>query len=467
MRGLKLMIILLMVGLCNVAEAQVGSLSGSWKGELKVMAQTLPLIFHFNPADGGWEGSMDSPAQGAKGIQMNKVLFANSKVELGIEQYLISYQGELKNDTIKGVFTQGQMDFPLILIKMVEEELSVKPKPQEPQEPYGYEVMQTSFSNLKSGISLKGTLTKPKGNGPFPAVVLVNGSGQQNRDAEIFGHKPFLVLADYLTQNGIAVLRYDERGVGASEGEFESATSFDFKQDASVAIEHLRKFPFVNQLKIGVIGHSEGGMIAWIMGAEDRGLNFIISLAGPVVPIPDLMMQQTQDVLRSNGASEELVAEQQKINQLIYTVFNETEDFDQLEENLSMALKRYWFNEYGADSVNNDQLQRLEEAYSKLITPWYHTFMRFDPKPYIQRTTIPALALFAENDVQVNGPVNREALEDIIQEEGQENIRLKVYPGLNHLFQQSETGGISEYALLEETFSEEVMQEMVEWINSL
>jgi len=460
---LKKLFFMAFVLISPFATAQEVSIEGIWKGELKVMAQKLPLIFHFEPIEDGWKGSMDSPAQGAKDIPLSKMVYHAPKMELEIDQYTISYEGELINDTIQGTFIQGGVEFPLNLVRMKENEEAFAPKPQEPRPPFDYDIIETSFTNLKAGITLKGTITKPKGMGPFPAVVLVSGSGKQNKNAEIFGHKPFWVIADYLTRNGIVVLRYDERGAGHSGGVFETATSFDFKNDATVALQHLKKYPFVNQLKSGVIGHSEGGMIAWMMAAEEKGVGFIISLAGPVVPIPELMMQQTQDVLKSSGASAELIEEQGNINKIIYEVFKETDDYRQLKKNLSTAVENYWRDQHETDSVNEVELQHLEKAYGQMVTPWFYSFLKFDPKPYILQTSIPALAVFGGKDVQVNGEINYAALEAL----KKVNIDMKLYPMLNHLFQKAESGAISEYANLQETFNEEVMKDLVAWIESL
>ncbi|WP_215223677.1 alpha/beta hydrolase family protein [Echinicola shivajiensis] len=446
---------------------QAQELQGSWKGELSIMARKLPIVFHFEQEAGEWKGSMDSPSQGAKGLAADKVLHAATMVSVELEKFKITYEGVLMNDTIKGTFTQSGVEIPLDLIRMAEEELLGAPKPQEPIEPFEYDVIETSFQNLKAGIKLKGTITKPKGMGPFPAVVLVSGSGEQNRNGEIFGHKPFLVIADYLTKNGIAVLRYDERGVGESEGDFAEANSFDFEKDAEVALNHLKKFPFVNQLKSGVIGHSEGGMIAWIMAAETKGMGFAVSLAGPTVPISELMMQQSQDVLESYGASEDLIEEQRKINEVLYKVFEETEDFNDLKGNLTVALRTHLQEVNKLDSLSQEQIQELEDAYSQMISPWYFNFMKFDPQPYIGQTKIPVLAIFAEKDIQVNGGINYQSLEEIKKNEGMDNISIKLYPGLNHLFQTAETGAIDEYAQIEETFNEEVLADIVAWINEL
>lgn len=453
--------------LITLISVQAQDLEGSWKGELSIMARKLPIIFHFEQIENEWKGSMDSPSQGAKGIHVDKVLHAAPMVSVELEKFKITYEGLLMNDTIKGTFTQSGVEIPLDLIRMAEEELLGTPKPQEPKEPYDYEVIETSFQNLKAGIMLKGTITKPKGMGPFPAVVLVSGSGEQNRNGEIFGHKPFLVIADYLTKNGIAVLRYDERGTGESEGVFEEASSFDFEKDAEVALNHLKKFPFVNQLKSGVIGHSEGGMIAWIMAAETKGMSFAVSLAGPTVPISELMMQQSQDVLTSYGASEDLIEEQRKVNKVLYKVFEETEDFDDLKGNLTAALRAHLQEVNKLDSMSQEQIQELEDAYSQMVSPWYFNFMKFDPQPYISQTKIPVLALFAEKDIQVNGGVNYQTLEEIKKQKGLDNISLTIYAGLNHLFQTAETGAIDEYAQIEETFNEEVLADIVTWIKDL
>ncbi|WP_162633307.1 alpha/beta hydrolase family protein [Echinicola strongylocentroti] len=445
----------------SVLCAQSGA-EGDWKGVLEVMGQKLPLVFHLNNTGEKWEGTMDSPAQGATGISLDEVLIDSLNVSLAINGLGIHYNGKMEHDTIRGTFSQGGMEIPLILARLPKGDSGMGRRPQEPKGPFDYDQIETSFDNVSEGITLKGTITKPNGTGPFPAVVLVSGSGPQNRNEEMFGHKPFLVLADYFTQNGIAVLRYDERGVGDSGGEFKDATTFDFADDAAAAMAHLRKFPFVDQLKVGVIGHSEGGMIAWMMAAKCKELRFAVSIAGPTVPVPQLMRQQAKDFLASVEGSEEQKKREEEVVGIIYDVLSHTNDYDSLEIVLPGRLDEYL--KHSGENYTEEELEDFVAKYANILNPWFFAFAKINLEEYIQKTEIPVLALFGDKDIQVNGSINAEFLERIKQENGKEDFTIKLYPDLNHLFQQSSTGAMAEYGVIEETFSEEAMEDIVEWV---
>jgi uncharacterized protein len=439
-------------------------LQGSWSGTLEVMGQRLPLNFHFEPAGDDWQGTMDSPNQGAKGIKMSKVLFNGMMLTFEVAMAGITYEGIWAEPGFKGTFKQGAMEFPLDLKRMEIQGAPEPPKrPQTPNGPFDYEIIETNFKNLAEEITLFGTLTKPRGDGPFPAVVLVTGSGPQNRNSEIFGHQSFWVIADYLTRNGIAVLRYDERGVGESDGVFENATSVDFKTDAQLAVEHLRKFPWTDQAKVGVIGHSEGGLISWMMGAEGKGLDFIISLAGPVVPIPQLMAKQTADVSRSVGNPKELVERQVSINGKLYQVIAESNSAAEAKEKIDLLAEEMLL-EYGLEGEQaNQQRQALKEAFSNSLSPWFYNFIRTNPEQYIEKIKLPVFAAFGEKDIQVNAAQNANRLQELLgSKSGQ--LELKVYPNLNHLFQHADSGSVAEYQTLEETFNQQVLEDIVAFI---
>lgn len=463
----KIYLLFVFMAVSLLTAAQVNDLSGSWKGSLDIMGQKLPLVFHFEADGEGWQGTADSPTQGAKGMNLKKILFDGMMVSVEFEQIPAVYEGIFVADTIKGTFTQSGTGFSLELTRLSEGDHLGMDRPQEPKPPFGYDIIETTFRNEKAGIKLAGTITKPPGNGPFPAVVLVSGSGPQNRNGEMFGHQPLLVMADYLTKNGIAVLRFDERGVGDSEGEFVRATSMDFKEDVASGIAHLKKHPFVNQIKVGVTGHSEGGMIGWMLAAENKNLNFLIALAAPVVPIHEFMAQQTKDVLSAGGASSEQIEQQLLINQKVYQTIQQTPEFEELEKGLRKMIKIH-LEEIGVGAEKLDaEVAAVMEAYGPTLTPWFFEFLKFSSEAYIGNIRIPVFSVFAEKDVQVNSKINREALEEIISENNQPQFKIAVYPGLNHLFQQAESGSVSAYATNTETFNEQVMKDMVEWIHGL
>jgi uncharacterized protein len=454
---------LIVISLLSGAIAQ--ELTGSWNGTLEVMGQKLPLVFHFDLEGEEWKGTMDSPNQGAKGIPLSKVLFNGLMLNFELAVGSISYEGLFVEEEIKGTFKQSGMSFPLDLVKDNNQKNENKQviRPQHPEPPFEYSEIPITFNNKKEGIQLKGLITKPVGNGPFPAVVLVTGSGPQDRNSEIFGHKPFLVIADYLTNQGIIVLRYDERGVGESEGQFSSATSLDFKDDAIFALEYLRSQSFVDNQKVGLIGHSEGGLIAWLIGAEKDKADFLIALAPPVVPIPDLMLKQTEDISRSSGSPQELVNQQVSINKKFYDLITHSKSSDEALSKIPELVDEI-MSGYGIDKeVLEQQANSLSSTFEKSINPWFYNFIKTNPEEYIFKINVPTFAGFGGKDLQVNAPQNGNRLVELFQKRS-DLLELKVYPDLNHLFQKAETGAVSEYETIEETFNLEVLRDIASFI---
>lgn len=461
----KKLLLLTFALLSFYVKGQEADLSGTWSGSLDVMGQKLPLVFHFEQDGDGWKGTADSPAQGAKGMLLKNILFNGLMASWEFEQIPALYEGVLVGDTLKGNFTQSGTLFQLDLAKMPagSEELTMA-RPQEPKPPFEYEEMESSFKNA-SGHVIAGTITKPKGAGPFPAVVLVSGSGPQKRNGELFGHQPFWVIADYLTRNGIAVFRYDERGVGGSEGDFAQATSYDLKDDAADAISHLRKFPFVNQRKVGVIGHSEGGMIGWMLAAAAK-VEFLVSLAAPVVPIDQFMEQQTLDVLKVSNASDEIIEQRLTLNKKVYEAVKNTDSYNDLEENLAKMLREHLAELGVAEEALEEETAAIMEAFGPTLSPWFFEFMKFSSEPFIEEIQVPVFAAFGGKDIQTNARVNSDALRGMTT--GREDLfHITIYPDLNHLFQTAETGSVTEYGTITETFNEEVLDDVMRWINEL
>ena len=279
-------------------------ITGTWDGILKVQGTQLRLVFNISKTNTGFTSTMDSPDQKATGIPITTTTFENNTLKLAIPMASISYEGVLGNDrNIVGTFKQGALTVPLNLTKgVVEKEKIVRP--QEPTKPYPYYSEDITFENSKAGITLAGTLTLPSKEGNFPVVVLISGSGPQNRDEELLGHKPFLVLSDYLTKNGIAVLRYDDRGIAESKGNFRTATTADFAEDAAAAVTYLQTRKEINSKKIGLMGHSEGGVIAPMVASTNKAVAFIVLLAGTGIPGDALLLLQKALIERSEGATE-------------------------------------------------------------------------------------------------------------------------------------------------------------------
>ncbi|EON78681.1 hypothetical protein ADIS_0855 [Lunatimonas lonarensis] len=443
-------------------------LVGSWKGDLDLGFQKLPLLFHFEGNAGNWKGKMDSPSQGAEGIPLTKVLFDGMMLLVEIEPLQATFEGVLQEGEFRGQFNQNGFKLPLTLLKQtgVASGSGTVNRPQEPKGPFPYETMEVTFVSGTEKIALKGTITKPAGEGPFPAVVLVTGSGPQNRNGELLGHKPFWVIADFLTRQGIVVFRYDERGVGQSEGSFDGTTSWQFAEDARAAMERLPYFEFVDPNQIGLIGHSEGGLIAWILGAEQKQLpNFVLALAPPVVPIAELMERQTEDAIRATGAPETLAKSQGAFNRSLYQAIAEADNPASAKNSLTQVLEIHGTQQGLSGSQLEKQVTDQLSSFEQLLDPWFYHFIRTDPGTLIRQLTLPVWAAFGEKDVQVNAAENGDALRKILPDNARHVI--KSYPALNHLFQTAKTGAVSEYGEIEETFNVQVIQDMVDWIKQL
>ena len=426
------------------------SFEGSWKGDLRIQQQVLPLIFHLQKT-GYWQGTMESPAQNSGKIKLSSIYVTQDSLFVEVKQIGLSFRGKLDDDHIDGEVKQGGMVFKMLMKRHQEVAPS---RPQTPKAPYSYDTVEVTFKNAYDGTALAGTISKPKGKGPYPAVALVTGSGPQDRDETIENHKPFKVIADYLSKQGIVVLRYDDRGIGKSSGDFNSSTTGDFSKDALAALAFLKKQPQVDSSKIGIIGHSEGGLIAMLLaGQQVDDLSFIVSLAGPAIAMDSLMLLQAGLVGKSLGV-EMSSTELARIKRNYAIVASDLNDVD--------ALKAIRENMKAVKGTNSPAFN-LELA--SMLTPWYRYFMRINPIPFIQDISIPVFGAYGSHDIQVPMGVNMESLSDNLPANSRNS--LKGYEGLNHLFQQSKTGSIAEYGELTESFNETVLADIVRWIKSL
>jgi fermentation-respiration switch protein FrsA (DUF1100 family) len=332
-------------------------------------------------------------------------------------------------------------------------------KPQDPIAPFNYIAEDVFFQNAADSISLAGTFTIPKGKKGFPTVVLISGSGPQNRDSELLGHRPFLVIADYLTNNGIAVLRIDDRGTAASGGDYGTAGLSNFKSDTEAAILYLRSRKEVDPSKIGLIGHSLGGVIAPMIACEDSTVAFIVLLAGSGIRGDELMLLQKATIERKMGISEVAIAVGQEQIGGAYKIITESEvNGSSFQE----EIKDYFTNVFG-NALGAAQIELLSK---QLSTPWLADFIRYDPAECLSQVRCPVLALNGANDTQVPATINLEAIKRNAEKNGNKDVTTMEFPELNHLFQHSTTGMPLEYAGIEETFSPEVLQIMANWINS-
>lgn len=434
------------------------NLEGAWLGNLQFGTTELPFVVHVKKLDNGWHATADSPKQGVKGIP--------AKMNVKGDSILFEIQGgiqvkgiQINDSTLTTVFSQSGVNVPLVLKRSPQwlQEIQSLKRPQTPIPPYGYDTLDVKFKNEFANITLAGTLTSPKGSGKYPAVILLTGSGAQNRNEELFGHQPFKVLADYLTRNGIIVLRYDDRGTGESEGVFETSTIEDFSKDAISAFNFLKDQEHVDVNKIGIIGHSEGGLIAQLLAAQALPhLSYIVTLAGPAISIDELMVEQLYAVGKAQGMSEVNLAAARKINQknfqIVKSNLNESEAYQQLRDNMKEVL----------GGTENEQTRR---ELLTMLAPAYRYFLRIEPERFLPNIHIPMFAAFGSLDVQVPADQNLKSLFDLLPKNSK--TMLKEYEEVNHLFQKAKTGSVSEYAQIEETFNEEVMKDIVDWIKGL
>jgi len=329
-------------------------------------------------------------------------------------------------------------------------------KPQEPQPPFDYIVEEVSFRNEIDDIKLAGTLTYPKTGSAFPAVILISGSGPQDRNSELLGHKPFLVMADYFTTKGIAVLRVDDRGTGETEGNYNKTRLNGFVRDTKAALDFLRKHEKINDSNIGLLGHSLGGTIAPIIACNDRYISYIIMLAGPTMRGDKLMLRQKELIETKVGASKEQVAQGQANIKGAYEIIL---DKEVAPDELQSQLKAYFKDTFG-EMLPDSQI----DTFTKQLTiPWLTDFIRHDPAPFLEQVNCPVFALYAEKDLQVPPKENLEVIETKLKSHNT-NVVTKIMPGMNHLFQSCETGLPQEYATIEETFSPEVLGLISNWI---
>lgn len=433
--------------------------AGNWSGELELPGKKLELIFKIIQTEKGkLEGLMDVPAQGARDIPVSSVTYSNDSILLEVEMIHGKYSGIFSNDsTIMGKWEQNGATLSLFLSKT--EKSTELLRPQTPQKPYPYDVEEVVYTNPKSGLKLAGTVTIPKHAKNCPAAILITGSGAEDRDETIFEHHPFLVIADYLTRNGIAVLRVDDRGVGGSEGNTSSATSADFASDVLAGINFLKNYKEISSSKIGLIGHSEGGLIAPIVATQSKDVSFTVLLAGPGISGEQILYAQGELLSKAAGMSDEKIQQNRKLQEAIYNIVINEKDTAKLVDRLQ---KTYSNGMYAM--LNESQKNAVNAAVGTIISPWYKFFLSYNPYPTLTKVTCPVLALNGEKDLQVPPDENLAAIEKALTEGGNTNFKTIKMAGLNHLFQKCETGEVAEYAQIEETINPEVLLTIKDWI---
>lgn len=434
---------------------------GHWEGHIDIPGTALTVLVDLQQGAGKWSGTADIPMQGAHGLPLADIRIEGVQITFALANVpgVPTFHGTLDQGQISGTFTQGGQSFPFTLGR---EAVAAPVRPQEPDTttvPY----KQEEVSYRHDDIRLAGTLTLPEGAGPFPAALLVSGSGPQDRNEEIFGHKPFLVLADFLTRAGIAVLRVDDRGVGGSSGFLAQATSEDLAADAEAGVDFLRRRPEIDPRKVGLIGHSEGGLIAPMVAVRTDSVAFVVLLAGPGVPGDQILERQTELLSRAAGMNDQqlarVVVDERRLLELVKSGAPE----DSLHEQAGKLVDA----QMGAAAGGVDEAARREavnRAVEQLDSPWFRFFLGYDPRPTLRKLRVPVLALDGSLDLQVDPAQNLPEIREALKEAGNRDVTVTELPGLNHLFQKAKTGSIEEYYTIEETMDPTALDAIRDWI---
>lgn len=443
-------------------------LQGYWQGQLNNELQKINMQFAFSydSSRSSYIAYLTIPQQMIIRLKINKISVADDSIKINISNFAAKYHGKIfDNDSIIGNLYQSGMSLPLILYRISEVDTFSFNRPQNPLPPFPYISKDVEFYNKKDKIKLAGTITIPDSISKHPAVVLISGSGPQDRDESLAFHKPFALIADRLTKAGIVVLRYDDRGVAKSEGNFSIATTFDFADDAKAAINWLKNQPFVDKNNIGVIGHSEGGIIAFYLASKEKNLKFAIALAGVTIPCDQLIALQTKKMMQLYDMPTQITEAYYNFYlQALQIIKTETND---KWKNILDSLFNANFNNLDSSllskyNIDKSLINQLTFSYNNI---WLKTFINIDPSDYLKNLNCNTLALFGSKDVQVPAAENEEMFKQIAMCKKKSCVvESMTFEGLNHLFQHANTGSTEEYALIEETMSDDVLETIINWI---
>jgi len=464
---MKVIAFLLIIASALAVAAQTPALNvdGNWLATLTVSDVKLRLILKVEKSANGYAAKFDSPDQGAVDLPIDSIVLDGKKLTFSAAKFDITYEGTLNEagDEISGIFKQRSGSTPMVFKRIAA--LPTLNRPQEPKKPYPYDEQEVSYRNEKDNVKIAGTLTLPRSAGPHPVVLLITGSGSQDRNETIAGHHPFLLLADYLTRNGIAVLRVDDRGIGGTDTGSLSATSENFAEDVLAGVSFLKQRKEIDPKMIGLIGHSEGGMIAPMVAARSKDVAFIVLLAGLGQTGEDVIYTQTELIHKAQGTPPETLTHIISLSRRINAVVKSETDGKRIEQRINEEVAAY------AGTLSEPEKQLFDPAAAAIKTfmpmyktPWYRYFIMFDPRPVLKNVRVPVLALNGEHDLQVAWKENLDLIAASLKAGGNENVTTKAFPKLNHLFQTSPTGLLSEYSQIEETMSPEVLKTMSDWI---
>ena len=439
-------------------------LKGFWSGHLKIQSMQLKLDMNisYNEAD-SLIVTFDSPDQGVLDLPTSKVTLTDS-LYISLHGIGASFAGLVspRADTIRSLWKQAGMSFPITMVRQGQK--TTLNRPQEPLPPFPYRTEEVVFKDSTAGCELAGTLTLPEKPGRFPLAVLVTGSGPQDRNEELLGHKPFLVLADFLTRSGFAVLRYDDRGTGKSTGDFGKATTLDFAADASAALDFARRHREVDTSRMGIIGHSEGGLIAPMVASSRKDVAFLVLLAGPGVPGEQILLAQAELIGKAEGNDAKSLEASQNVSKEIYTVLRKNSDNEKAAAKIRDLMKSFDKKMAGDTSYHPLPEAALNAQIKSITSPWFRCFLTLDPQQYLTKVTCPLLAVNGSLDLQVPAKENLQAIEKALIFGGNSRYTVEELQGLNHLFQTATTGSPTEYGKIEETMSPVALELIGTWL---
>lgn len=453
------------IAAATMISQQDQSIDGTWSGAISVAGQILPMTVHFTTDDTTVSAAID--IQGATGVPLQNISYSDPTVHFELQggAGMAVFDGQLLGDSIGGSFTQAGITGSFAMTRTAEPAEAAA----EPDDRLPYRQEEVVFQN--GDVTLAGTLTLPDTGAPHPAAIMISGSGPQNRNEELFGFKPFLVIADHLTRNGIAVLRYDDRGVGGSTGNVSESTTENFAEDALAAVRMLQERQDIDDARIGLIGHSEGGVVAPLAASRSSDVAFAVLLAGTSVPGEEILYEQGELILRANGASEAQLAAQRQTQERLFQVVKTNAGWDDFEARLRAELLA------GLDSLPPERRDAIDDpdAYvqaqiqaqvAAAKTPWFQFFLTYDPAIALRQVEVPVLALFGELDLQVSPAQNRPAMEEALRAGGNSDYTIEILPKANHLFITATTGSPTEYATLPKEFVPEFLPTITQWLRA-
>lgn len=448
------------------AQPPAGHFAGNWQGAISVMGQELNIIVHFEMKAGALGGTIDIPQQNAVGLPLINIRTDGDKIhfELVAGPTVAVFDGVLKDGIVSGDFQQATVKATFRMSRAKDEE-----KKTDKAESVPYKQEEVTITN--GPVTLAGTLTLPEGPGPFPAVVMITGSGSQNRDEEVFGFKPFRLIADHLTRNGVAVLRCDDRGIGGSKGDVASATTADFAGDVAAELAYLRGRKDIAAGKLGLIGHSEGGVIAPMVAAKDHGLAFIVMMSGPAVRGDKVIIEQSRLIAKADGESDQSVAENAAAEEKLLSMISGKAADKEIESFLASVIGKAYDRmpaeqRKAAGDRETFVKTQVKGQMAAVGSPWFRYFIAFEPAPILAQVKCPVLAFYGEKDLQVPTAQNAPVIQEIFRKSANRGLTIKIMPDANHLYEKAGNGSPTEYAKLDKVFVPGFLDTLSGWIKA-